>query len=65
MGPHVTNPPGAFRLATFTAVRSLLRWLNERWRTSEFDRPLAAGVDPVATPAIAARAPGVEAVEVV
>jgi hypothetical protein len=37
-------------------VRSLLRWLNERWRTTEFDRALAAGVNPLATPAIAARA---------
>ena len=56
MGPHVTNPPKAFCLAPFTAMRSLLRWLNERWRTTEFDRALAAGADPLAYPAIAARA---------
>ena len=37
-------------------MRSLLRWLNERWRTTEFDRALAAGADPLANPAIAARA---------
>jgi hypothetical protein len=55
MGPHVTNPRMP-SLATSTAARSLLRWLNERWRTTEFDRALAAGVDPLATPSIAARA---------